>query len=284
MPPRSITLSVLVFWLAMTAWLFWRDLWPSIAPGEPPSFALSRMDDNRFQTVVTWKAQNIPRRGPPVDYTITTIVDHEAKTDLFTLKARLRPDRPAPEQVKVLESVKLTSEYRVKRVSGNLLEARMLGLEVDVEFLAAWFNPTGDRHGHFTGQVADGVCDLSWKTEGVVEPRHGSESLGVTYNGVVLLPLHPVERIRGLRPGRHWGCYLIDPLESTALLSSGPKVVSINAKVRARTETEQGKECLVIEYQGGDVSGTTWVDVKEDLVLRMEVSLGSEHWVITRGN
>src|SRR5437764_9534885 len=101
MPPRSITLSVLVFWLALTAWLLWRDIWPSIAPGEPPSFAISRMDDTgRSRTVVTWKARNIPRRGKPVDYTITTTVDHEAKTDVFTLQARLRPDRPAPEQVK----------------------------------------------------------------------------------------------------------------------------------------------------------------------------------------
>ncbi|MBI1916735.1 MAG: hypothetical protein HYS12_18675 [Planctomycetes bacterium] len=283
MPPRRITLSIVVFWLAMTAWLLWRDIWPSIAPGEPPSFAISRMDDNRSQSVVTWKAQNIPRRGTPVDYTITTTVAHEAKTDLFTLHAKLRPDRPAADQVKLLQSMKLKSEYWVERVPGNMLEARMLGLDVDVEFLAAPINPTGDRHGHFTGQVAGGACDLSWITKGGKPAEHGSESLRVTYHGVVLLPLHPLERIRGLRPGRRWGCPLLDPLESSALFSSGPKVVWVNAEVLGRTETEQGKECLVIEYQGGDISGTTWVDVKEDRVLRMEVWLGSGHWVIKRG-
>ena len=119
MPPHRITLFIVVFWLGMTAWLLWRDIWPSIAPGEPPSFAISRMDDNiRSQPRVPWKAQYIPRRGKPVDYTITTTVAYEAKTDLFTLQARLRPVRPAvrpaPEQEKLLHPVKLTSESEDK--------------------------------------------------------------------------------------------------------------------------------------------------------------------------
>jgi hypothetical protein len=285
MPPRSITLSILVFWLAMTAWLLWRDIWPSIAPGEPPSFAISRMDDSRSQTSFNWKAQHRSADRTPVDYTITTTVVYEAKTDVFTLQAHLRPDRPTSEQLKLFQPVNLKSEYRVERIPGNPLEARLLGLDVDVEFPAGPDNPTGDRHGHFTGQVAPGACDLSWKTEGGVgRPREGSESLGVSYNGVVLLPLHPLERIRGLRPGRRWGCHLLDPLQSSALLSSGPKVVWVNAEVLTWPETIQGKECLEIEYQGDDISGKTWVDIKEELVWRMEVWLGQEHWVITRGS
>jgi hypothetical protein len=284
MPPRRITVFIVVSWLSMTAWLLWRDIWPSIAPGEPPSLALSRMDDSRSHKLVIWKAQHRPPGSSPVEYTITTTVTHEAGTDVFSLHARLRPERGGFESSKVLGPVNLTSEYRVERVPGNLLEARLLGLDVEVDFSAGPILLLGDRHGHFTGQVAGGACSLSWETKGVVRSREGKTSLGVSYNGMVLLPLHPLERIRGLRPGHRWGCHLLDPLQSSALSSDGPKVVWVNAEVLTQTQWEQNKECLVIEYQGDDISGKTWVDVKESLVWRMEVWLGQEHWVITRGS
>src|SRR5262245_15166144 len=49
MPPRLFTVTILVFWLIAMSWLFYRDLWPAIRPGERPPFTidLSREAEGR---------------------------------------------------------------------------------------------------------------------------------------------------------------------------------------------------------------------------------------------
>ena len=49
MPPRSITAAILVFWLIMTGWLIQRDLWPLLAPGEPPRMLTLEGDAERAE-------------------------------------------------------------------------------------------------------------------------------------------------------------------------------------------------------------------------------------------
>src|SRR4051794_38573496 len=44
--PRYVVL-ILVFWLGTTAWLFQRDLWPRLRPGEPPPFSIDLADEAR---------------------------------------------------------------------------------------------------------------------------------------------------------------------------------------------------------------------------------------------
>jgi hypothetical protein len=288
MPPRSITLAIVAFWLAMTAWLLWRDVWPNLAPGEPPPFAIAHMDDNKSaQTPVTWLAEHISNKGAGDrrrEYTITQTVEYDSRSDTFALKAAMRPKSSPLEELRAYRDPTLTSTYRVTRAG------QMLDLDVAVNLPAGAINPTGNRDARFTGEVHGQACVLDWETGSGTRRRHGSESLEVSYNGVVLLPLHPLDRIRGLVPGRRWACNLLDPLESSALLSSGPKVVWVHAEVLPRTENRlwnaQAKDCLVIEYhdRGDDVRGRVWVEVKEDRVLRMEVRLGQEQWVITRSN
>jgi len=79
MPPRSITLVIVVFWLAMTAWLLWRDVWPNMAPGEPPPFVITSKDENRSQqTEVIWSAEHTHAGGAadrPREYTIKQTVE-----------------------------------------------------------------------------------------------------------------------------------------------------------------------------------------------------------------
>ncbi|HKB39696.1 MAG TPA: hypothetical protein VKD72_24885 [Gemmataceae bacterium] len=288
MPPRSITLVIVVFWLAMTAWLLWRDVWPNMAPGEPPPFVITSKDENRSQqTEVIWSAEHTHAGGAadrPREYTIKQTVEYDSKSDTFRLKAALKARSPEPDAARAYHLESVSSTYHVTR-AGNMLD-----LDVNVKLLAGPLNPTGDRAGHFTGEVREGACVLQWETGTGRLLKRGSESLGVSYHGVVLLPLHPLDRIRGLRPGRRWACNLLDPLVSSAPGASRPEVVWVHAEVQPETErmtwNAQVKECRVIEYgdRAGNVRGMTWVEIKEDRVLRMKVRLREEHWVLTRNN
>src|SRR5262245_60026264 len=40
MPPRSLTLAIIGFWLAAMSWLFYRDIWPDLRPGQWPPFTI----------------------------------------------------------------------------------------------------------------------------------------------------------------------------------------------------------------------------------------------------
>src|SRR5471030_1683909 len=55
MPPRFLTLTILAFWLGMTGWLAYRDLWPRWRAGEPPPYSIDLADEARRQSVpVLW--------------------------------------------------------------------------------------------------------------------------------------------------------------------------------------------------------------------------------------
>ncbi len=286
MPSRSVTLAILAFWAATTAWLVWRDVWPRLAPGEPPPFSLTLLDGSR-PTVIPgrWRAvRHSPGDDEPARYLINTNVAHEPATDTFELQARMAKLSP-PDFPRVLHVDSVTSTYRVARAGANFL--RLTGFSAEVDFISP-LAPALGRRGSFTGEVRDRVCTLSWQQESTLDRSRGEQQLDVPHNGVVLLPLHPVDQLRGLTPGRRWSVWLVDPVSSTALLSAGPLVVSVSARVLAGTEElsmhgGRRRECRVVEYEGGDnVSGRIWVDASNDQVVKMTFRVEGSDWEITR--
>jgi hypothetical protein len=114
--------------------------------------------------------------------------------------------------------------------------------------------------------------------------------VAVSAHGSVLLPLHPVNRIQGLRPGQHWRQPVVDPLaDSLALFKSlapAGEARFLDATVRPRGQilSRQGRPtpCLVIDYRGEEMEARTWVEEDSGLVLRQEVTAEGGHWVMRR--
>ena len=44
----------------------------------------------------------------------------------------------------------------------------------------------------------------------------------------------------------------------------------------------QSVNCLVIDYEGDDFVGSTWVECERGLVMCQETTLGGEHWLMYR--
>jgi hypothetical protein len=123
----------------------------------------------------------------------------------------------------------------------------------------------------------------------------------VSHHGSVLLPLHPVNRIQGLRPGQTWRMPLVDPLaDSLAVmrpgLGSGPRFLAARVlpelQMLPQQPRQQGRNgipkrhtsasCLVIEYQDEEMSARTWVEEDTGRVLLQEASSGGERWRMFR--
>jgi hypothetical protein len=289
MPPRWLSLAIVAFWLATTGFLLYRDVWPLLLPGQAPPYTIDLEDEVQTQQAhIHWNVSYNDH-----DYLRAETWVEPNPDDTFTLKARLKPQvvvapkdheggaEPFGGLVKIQKS---TSSYRVTR-SGDL---RAVSVDFAVEANAAGLTLAGD--GELSGEVRDGKFYSRLRVHhpgGTFEKD--LEPVAVSRHGSVLSPLHPLNRIDGLRPGQTWRLPLVDPIKDALLaLATGQagEEKSVEARVLPETQTltwnNHPVACLVIEYQGEDVTARTWVRADNGLVLRQEAKRDGERWVLQR--
>jgi predicted PhzF superfamily epimerase YddE/YHI9 len=90
--------------------------------------------------------------------------------------------------------------------------------------------------------------------------------LEVGRGGAVLLPLHPVKRLTGLKPGQTWRTVVLDPIPDSLIAIQGltNEARKVTAKVRPVVERIDWAQrtdvaCLVIDYEGDRIAVSTWV-------------------------
>jgi hypothetical protein len=321
MPARWLRVPIVVFWLAMTGWLFWHDLWPNWRPGEPPPFHIDPVEEVQQGPPKTFWTVWRPSPKKEKVFHAVTWVEYHGDDDSYTLHARLDATKdPALTPVyaaNILKIETLTSTYRVSR------EGYLRGLETTVK-ATPHFNEKGgevvaktlrlllqlsssppqakkERAGsspqsvelRLWGEVRDeqffAHCSLS--SAALAKPLDlDLPPTAVAHTGSVLLPLHPVNHIRGLRPGQRWRQPLVDPLrDSLAALpgiSAGARFLQAHVLPQPETLTV-GKDtmtCLVIEYTDGEGKTTarTLVEQDSERVQQQEANLEDGQWILTR--
>jgi hypothetical protein len=295
MPPRWLSILIVILWLTFSAAFFRHEWWPYLEPGAPPPFAIDLVDEASNPAPATWKVW----RNCDLILRATTKVEHNAAENTFTLSAEflpLSPDRSQPEfgnQVQPAGSLniqRMSSRYRVTP------EGQLIRLEASAaaSYLPPLGSPTtktpvhgkvdlsGDLHnGRFTGKY-------NVELEAVLN-QSGNISAPVSSQGSVLVPLHPVHHIRGLRPGQTWRLPVVDPLDDllAAVVPGGQRDTSyLVATVLPESQPvrwgNQDHECLVIEYTGDEMSARTYVRRWDALVLQQEVTKSGETWILRR--
>src|SRR5262249_59987756 len=81
MPPRLLSLIIILSWLGMGVWLFVRDVWPTLRSGEPPAYTIMPSDElprQRHSPPVRW---NIFHNGRHAYYLEARTTYHERGTD-----------------------------------------------------------------------------------------------------------------------------------------------------------------------------------------------------------
>jgi hypothetical protein len=302
MPSRWACLLIVALWLGSTGWLFWREVWPHLQPGEPPPFVTQMIvETQNVRLEVRWRVFIDDLKNEKLR--AKTWVYYRDSDETYEFHEELRP-APGAERTRILgnevEVNPLTSMIRVNR-DGDVREVDWSATLL-VEPKLKDESPRAMARLH--GQVRDGRFESALTVRlpfdlGAREYR--ASSVPVSYNGAVLLPLHPVHQIRGLRPGQTWRVPLLDPLEDAFrevgrevwggldVFAGRPRgeVRYLRAQVLPEPELvdfdNAPHPCLVIEYEGDDESARTWVEQGGDnRVLKQEAVVGGKRTVLLR--
>jgi hypothetical protein len=286
MPSRLGVGFIVLFWLAATAHVGYREVWPRLFSDGPPPLRID-LADEAAQTVPTyWDVY----RGDQRVGKLTTRMQYVPEDDTFRFLntyLNLAVDFGAVS----LEVPKLDTTVRVTR-SGDLREQLMTGslrarLKTKLGTVAL-----GDATAEVTGVVENGQligrCQITSPLGNIDRPL---EPVPVP-QGQVLNPMMPVSRLQDVQPGRRWVIREVDPLRDALnvlvkeVLKSSEVAASaipqpgggeLIAEVKSSPERlerpdKEPVECWVIEYRGDEVQARTWVSVADGRVLRQEAS------------
>jgi hypothetical protein len=292
MPPRWVSAAIVAAWVASAAWLFRQELWPSLEPDAPPSFTVDLIEETQTEKVpVRWR---VTCDGVPI-LAARTSVSHRAQENDFTLRAHFEPREalvgpdhkayPLPYRVRRMASAyRVTPEGRLLDVDAQLsIEKKLNGLPVEMD-------------AHVWGEVVRGQFRPHYEVDilGVKKLAGELPPVSVSSQGSVVLPLHPVNRIGGLKPRQTWRVPALDPLGAAleSFVGGEDRVRYLRATVRPRAEVLRWNDadvrCLVIDYReekqfdGEPTGARTWVREADGVVLRQEAELSGNSWVMTR--
>jgi hypothetical protein len=273
MPPRLLTAAIIIAWLGMSSWLFYRDLWPQLRPGEAPPFRIDFSDE-------------VLAKRPPVHWTVfkngremyglKTEMSYDADLDVFEISGELKPKSGPAKDVPLAERLSITSVYVVTR-EGELRKS-LITLQLPV---------IGEAR--MEGEVRDGRL-YSWVGLTGSQKRKELEPVGVEAKGGAQNPLQPPDRFTKLSPGQRWRATMSSPLlDALSGLLPGIKDSSVqflDAEVLREEQYlsfgTQEERCMIIEYTGDDTRGRTWVRVSDGFVLKQEMTLHDDEWEIRR--
>lgn len=257
-----------------------------------PSYAIDLMDEARKQgqTDIQWRvfyekktsADSRGDRDPGGEptFTATTEVNYREKPDdsfAFQMEFSPRKGRFRYFKVGILQIKEMTSLYRVNR-AGQLLE-----MEAQFDFSLEKIKT--DFRLKLEGRVENEKFYSSYRVQSPLLEEdlvQNLPTLKMNYQGSILQPLHPVNRIRGIRPGQTWTMPMINPLQDALKASQGwgqaeVQVEYVLARVSPKTQLlpdcEYSIPCYVIDYEDSrDMNPRTWVQVSTGLVLRQEAT------------
>lgn len=286
MPSRLGVALIAAFWLATTAYVGYRDVWPRLFSDGPPPLRIDLADEATQTAATTWAVY----RGSERVGTLHTRMQYMPEDDTFRFVNTFRDLRVSLGRVRLLDlavdAPMIETVVRVTR-AGELREQRMAGKLSVVAGKAPLAEATAD----VTGQVEGGML------AGRVKLRSSFGELDRPLDpvpvpaGQVLNPLMPVNRLQDVRPGRRWVIRQVDPLHDAvdALVRQVAKQSDLAAglvppqgsrellaEVKSTPERLDRKggpaDCWVIEYRGDGTEARTWVGVADGRVLRQEAS------------
>jgi hypothetical protein len=278
MPSRRAVALIVAFWVASTAYVAYRDLWPVLFASGPPPVAIDLADEAAQAVPVRWTIHFGGQKKP--GKLVTQMKYHEAD-DTFAFTNRYTDIRyEAAGAVVVVPE--LTSVVRVTR-GGDLREQTVDGkLELTLPG-GTKLEGSAKVVGRVEGGLLKATCDVR---SPLLDMKRSLEPVPVP-RGQPLNPLQPVNRIADVLPGRRWVVHESDPLKEAlrALVKEKlgeyglrlpeekrePLVGEVLSERRTLDWNGEAVSCRVIEYRRGDeLAARTWVRAADGKVLKQE--------------
>ncbi|OWK45289.1 hypothetical protein [Fimbriiglobus ruber] len=293
MPSRPGIGLILSFWLATTAFVGYRDVWPRFFSDAPPAVRIDLADEAAQALPARWTVF----RGTDHIGSLTTRMEYTPADDTFRFHNTFTQLSFDLDLAKIrIECPRLETNVRVNR-AGELREQSLSGemkLFLGVKPLAV---ELGHAAAKVTGVVRDGTlvgdCEIFYPANATVPTITRALEPVPVPGGQVLNPMTPVGRLRDIQPGRRWVIRVVDPLRdavyvmtrdvvkqselAAGALGSRPESQELIAEVLSTPERLERKlsdpvDCWVIEYRGEGVEARTWVNVADGRVMRQEAS------------
>jgi hypothetical protein len=269
MPPRIITLGIIVFWLAMTGWLLQREIVPLMVANASPSYQPD-LTDELGSPVLNW---NIYRNGKREGAATSRVIPNDDRTFDFYSTYLLNGLAIGPVQFELIElNYKVSDEGKLRAVAVSVTGT--LPILAGKQLLK----------GVLKGDVVDDEFEPDVKLHvGKIEEKIPAfEKVQVKQHGHFVNSMHLLNRLRGLREGRTWKISLANLTSDIkgpagALFKNLKGPGELIAVVGTGTMDWDGRDtpCYKIEYRepGKDeIAGRTWVRKLDGLVLQQEGS------------
>lgn len=294
MPSRPLVLAITLLWIATTGWLFYRDLWPRLRPGQPPPYTIDLADEAlRKGPKIAWNVF----RGEKKVGVAETWLKYCEPDDTFEMHSKVKRLEWGQLGLFYIQLLEMSGMYRITR------DGLLRDLVADATISGQGIGPFQGLQARAQARV-EGKVKNSYFTPRVEIELNGStlalplEPIEVSSQGGVLNPLHPINRVLGLKKGQHWQMPLVNPLNDSlvALLKkdpvaelllhgqSGRRILQVDVLPDTKLLSWKGQDvrCLVIDYQGDDLTARTWVREDDGTVLRQEVAFWGDQVVMVR--
>lgn len=271
MPPRIVTVTIVLFWLATTGALVYYEMAPRFHAGEPPPFAIP-MTAEVSTTSVQW---NVLSDGKEIGSGTTQIERLADRT--YELSARFSIAR-FNLLIFELHDLKINSKYCITQ-EGNLVNSSAFAsfIAKNIPFFEGQSVPAEFE---FKGEIKEHLFHPKLIVRAFGEELKGFpelEPFPVAESGNILNPMHLVHKISGLSAGRTWRIPLMDPMRALpSRLRVAPQELSVDELIASVSLDDLShhrvdEPCYKIEYSKSGESrplAATWVRRRDDAVLQ----------------
>jgi hypothetical protein len=269
MPPRLISLGILVYWCVAAFYLLTREVLPELSLGYPPDLrAIASASDGSGTVRWTIEVQNAQDRQGTRSIGEATTSSKRLPDGWFEMESDINFDagellKGTPFGIKASVRLRLHSVYRVDP-SGNLRSFDLNVTQVD------------SRENLFTvsGRLKRDIMEIV--SQGPVPVLNQRLQLPYEPRSVVHDAVGPMDRLPGLHLGQRWDTQVVNPFTG--------QVERVRVEVERRTLLHWGGEpvsAFEVAQHSKALTARTWVR-PDGLIIRQEVPLPIVRLVLER--
>lgn len=281
MPPRLVSLAILVYWSVAAFFLLTWEVLPEMTLGYPPDLRAIASAAGTNPGPVTWSIDVIDDRGKPdVRRTVGTATTEARRTEEGAYEMTSHVDVDASELLRRTPlagapGVHLTIDGRYDVSPRGDLRSFNMTVK-DAGLAGKLFSDAGLAEKLFSveGKVADGVMEVT--SRGISSLLNRRMKFPYESKGVVYDSLRPLDRLPGLQVGQRWDVQVVNPLSGT--------VETARVAVEKRTLIDWNGEAVsafeVVQTAGG-IKAKTWVAL-DGVILRQQVPMPVVEMILER--